>query len=608
MADMTQNIQILPEALCNQIAAGEVVERPASVVKELVENALDAGAGCIRVEVEKGGKRLIRVTDDGCGMGREDAFLCLERHATSKVRSEQDLFRLRTLGFRGEALPSIAGVSRLTLRTRTADHLAGWEIQADGGTIRRTGEVGTPAGTSIEVRNLFFNTPARRKFLRRDETELGHVGDVMTRLALGHPGVRFRFAHDDRVLWEVNRQTALRERAAELLGRAAVRDMVPLDVTGGDGLRLHGLVSRPNLSRSGNSGMYTFINGRFIRDRVVQHALAEGYRHLLARGRYPVVVLFLELDPAQVDVNVHPTKHEVRFRAQAGVHDFIMQSLRERLQAATPQSPSRRDAVAAKPTLPKRPGTSERVAEPAFSYPVAQTEAPSSPRQEESLEPLESAKPDEPGDSVFRMPEQQVGTEGAEGFFSSLEVIGQYQRSYLVCQANGELILIDQHAAHERITFERIKKQYQAKDVERQLLLFPLVMEFEFRQARLIDEMAEQLHQLGFDLEHFGGNSYALKGVPRLLHEADSERLMRDVVEDLAVIGASERVDDALECILLKMACHGSVRAHQRLAPAEMKALLVELDRTPFNGNCPHGRPTFLRWSLAELERLFKRA
>jgi DNA mismatch repair protein MutL len=552
------------------------------------------------VEVEKGGKRLIRVTDDGCGMGREDAFLCLERHATSKVRSEEDLFRLRTLGFRGEALPSIAGVSRLTLRTRTADHLAGWEIQADGGTIRRAGEVGTPAGTIIEVRNLFFNTPARRKFLRRDETELGHVGDVMTRLALGHPDVRFRFAHDGRVLWEVNRQAALRERAAELLGRSAVRDLVTLDVTGDDSLRLHGLIGRPSLSRSGNSGMYTFINGRFIRDRVVQHALAEGYRHFLARGRYPVVVLFLELDPAQVDVNVHPTKHEVRFRAQAGVHDFIMQTLRGRLQLAPP-TPSQPDAVAMQPPPTTVSCSSETVAEAAFSYPVSEKEAPASPREEAP------ALPGEADDAVFHMPDCQAVAGGTKGFFSSLEVIGQYQCSYLVCQADDELILVDQHAAHERITFERLKQQYRAKEVERQLLLFPLVMEFDFRQARLVGEKAEQLHQLGFDVEHFGGNSYALKGVPRLLHEADSERMVRDIVEDLAVIGTSERVDDALECILLKMACHGSVRAHQRLAPAEMKALLGKLDRVPFNGNCPHGRPTFVRWSLVELERLFKR-
>ncbi len=329
---MKQKIRILPEQLCNQIAAGEVVERPSSVVKELVENSLDAGATEIRVEVEKGGKRLIRILDDGVGMGREDLFLCLERHATSKISSEADLFRLGTLGFRGEALPSIAAISRMKLQSRFREAEEGWEIYAEAGVVKRTGAVGIPWGTAIEVRDIFFNTPARRKFLRKDETELGHIGEVVTRLALARPEVQFRLVHNGRPLIEAYRQTSLPERIAALLGRPLLQNLVSLSTEGGGGLRLGGFISRPEANRATTGFIYTFINGRYIRDRVVQHAILEGYRHLMVRGRYPIAVLFLEVDPALVDVNVHPTKHEVRFREQAQVHDFIASAVRESLK------------------------------------------------------------------------------------------------------------------------------------------------------------------------------------------------------------------------------------------------------------------------------------
>lgn len=627
---MSQKIHILPETLCNQIAAGEVVERPASVVKELVENALDAGADRIQVEIENGGKRLIRVTDNGCGMSREDAFLCLERHATSKVREEQDLFRLTTLGFRGEALPSIAAVSRLALRTRMPEALEGWEIVAEGGTVKRASAAGVPPGTTIEIRNLFFNTPARRKFLRRDETELGHVGETLTRLALSCPEVRLRFVHNGRLLWEANRQKALLERAAELLGRETARDLLPLDVQGAENLRLHGLISRPALSRSGLGGMYTFINGRYIRDRVVQHALGDGYRNLLPRGRHPVLVLFLEVDPAQVDVNVHPTKHEVRFRQQAQVHDFVAQALCERLRTASPADD--RPAVAMPFADPSPPagGTApfSKAANdpppPTLTRPAPapkhrpETAAPAAtPRVEEARGPYAEREdlpaeaespPDPPPSPLFAEPAGPVGQGESRGFFSGLEIIGQYQNSYLVCQSGQDLILVDQHAAHERIGFERLRQQYLAGAVEGQLLLFPKVLEFDFRQARVVEENRDTLARLGFDLEHFGGNAFALKELPRMLQEADAESLVRDLVEELTAIGSSRRVEIELERILLKMACHGMVRAHQRLAGEEMRALLDTLDDTPFNSHCPHGRPTFLRWTLGEVERLFKRA
>lgn len=628
---MSQTIHILPESLCNQIAAGEVVERPASVVKELVENSLDAGATRIQVDIESGGKRLIRVADNGCGMSREDAFLCLERHATSKVRAQQDLFRLTTLGFRGEALPSIAAVSRFCLRTRVAESVEGWEIVVEGGTVKRSCAAGVPPGTTMEIRNLFFNTPARRKFLRRDETELGHVGETLTRLALSCPEVCLRFTHNGRMLWEVNRQKRLVERVAELLGRDAVREMMPLEQSGPGDMRLHGLVSTPRLNRSGLGGMYTFINGRFIRDKVVQHALADGYRNLLAKGRYPVLVLFLEVDPSQVDVNVHPTKHEVRFRQQAQVHDFIVEALRARLKKSSPplQKVSTADTFTRpvrQPAVFPKTGTSSGTPDKGLSDAPAIKSSVSTARptsdstcvqepKEPYLPPAANgeglvAKTGSSGEGLFDTDgcEDLQGPDGSGGFFAGLHIIGQYQNSYVVCQSGQDLVLVDQHAAHERIGFEQLKQQYRAGSVERQLLLFPVILEFDFRQARLVEEHGDALFRLGISLESFGGNAFALKEVPRMLKESDAERLVRDVVDELAAIGRSKAVEIELERILLKMACHGMVRANQRLTREEMQALLETLDKTPFSSNCPHGRPTYLRWTLGELERLFKRA
>ncbi len=599
---MTQKIQILPEKLCNQIAAGEVIERPASVIKELVENSLDAGATTIRIEVEKGGKRLIRVTDNGSGMSRDDAFLCLERHATSKLRSENDLSCLRTLGFRGEALPSIAAISRMLLRTRQQEALEGCEIYLEGGTVRRAEAAGTPVGTTIEVRNLFYNTPARRKFLRRDETELGHIADTVTKLALARPEIQFQLAHDGRLLIDVNRHRTLPERVAQLLGPAFLKEMVPVD-SAADGRRLHGLISRPETSRSTAGSMFTFINGRYIRDRVVHHALREGYRNLIMKGRHPVVVLFLEMEPEQVDVNVHPTKHEVRFREQAAVHDFIACAIRDTLRPSS--------WVRGGPSLPG-PASVAPEGERAESRRSASS-APSASR-EPGFEPvagvqeeLTGYRPAEsrPGSAMHppRRPEQ----EEQAGFFGGTTIIGQYRDSYIICQGGDDLLLIDQHAAHERIVFEKLRTQYRASGVERQMLMFPLVLEFDFREGAVVAEHLELLERLGFEIEPFGGNTFAVKAVPHLFTEGETERLIRDVVGELATIGKTSQVEQALNRLLMLMACHRVVRANQVLSLAEIRALLAELDEVPFNAQCPHGRPVMQRLTLADVERMFKR-
>lgn len=614
---MGQKISILPENLCNQIAAGEVVERPASVVKELLENSLDAGATEIRIEVEKGGKRLIRVIDDGEGMSRDDALLCLERHATSKIRRSEDLFQLHTLGFRGEALPSIAAVSRFSLRTRSAESLEGWEFYAEAGTMRKAGAAGCPTGTTIEVRDLFFNTPARRKFLRRDETELGHVADVVTKLALACPEVQFHLSHNGRTLVDVYRQGSLPERVGSLLGRPVLQEMVKVSADGPDGLGLNGLISQPSAHRASGSAIYTFINGRYIRDRVVHHALLEGYRSVLEKGRYPLAVLFLTIAPELVDVNVHPTKHEVRFRDQRTVHGFISASVREALRpsdwlGADVQAPSETGAGAS--ALPEAPA--------APNPPPSQAPAAAEHRQriQESLQqyaarsPAASAVFDpskagvRPPATPFTLPERRRGESEETGFFSSLQILGQYRGSYILCQDGDDLLLVDQHAAHERIGFERLRRQFRHGRIERQNLLFPAVIELDFREAALLEEVRAELDRLGFELEPFGGKAFALKAVPALLAEADVERLVRDVAAEIGAVGKTGLIEEKLEDVLMLMACHGVVRANQALDPAQIKALLRDLDEVDFKTHCPHGRPVSKRITLGEVERMFMRA
>ena len=611
---MAQKIHILPENLCNKIAAGEVVERPASVVKELLENSLDAGAGDIRIEVERGGKRLIRISDDGEGMGREDAFLCLERHGTSKITCAEDLFNLRTLGFRGEALPSIAAVSRLTLRTRNAESAEAWEISSEGGIVRRAEAVGASRGTLLEVRDLFFNLPARRKFLRTDETELGHISDVVSKLALANPQVQFRLLHNERSLLELYRHTTLEERVAALLGRGVLRELLPLEWQG-EGLGLQGLISQPAHNRPTGSNIYTFINGRYIRDRVVQHAVMDGYRHLIVKGRYPVVVLFLTIDPALVDVNVHPTKHEVRFRDQRLVHDCIAEAVRSVLRPSDwLPSPAAKQAlsppaVAAVPAAAADFAPQPRVSQSHSDPGVVQGVQEALSR----YAPCPSAQPDQ----VWRRPVAESSqptlltasaAPGESGFFSGLTVLGQYRRSYILCQDGDDLILIDQHAAHERIGFERLRAEYQQGALARQTLLFPAVLEFDFREAALFQNHLTDLERLGFEIEPFGGKAFLLKAIPHLLASSSAEQLVRDVVNEVATIGRSALADEGIEAVLILMACHGVIRANQTLAPEQIRALLRDLDGVDFQAHCPHGRPVMKRLPLIEIERMFKRS
>ena len=651
---MATKIRILPENLTNKIAAGEVVERPASVAKELVENALDAGSKEVVVEIESGGRRLIKISDTGSGMSREDALLALERHATSKIACDEDLFSLSTLGFRGEALPSIASVSRLTISTRTDDNLEGTEIYAEGGRIKEVKACGMATGTVIAVRNLFFNTPARLKFMKSSETEAGHVGELLTRLAISRPEVRFSYLSDGKLIFRAL-DTDLKERVATMLGRPIAAFLYPVGWQDAGGLKVTGLAAAPECSRSAASHLYTYINGRFIKDKVVQHAILQAYRNFLERGRYPVVAIFIDIPPAEVDVNVHPTKHEVRFREQGRVHDAIQNAV-ESVLKSTPwlergtltggaASPGRGAApvVAARPgeapsaiaafdmSTPKVPDRADAIAQSPVSAPgtgaakvaeVRELLADYQARPQQPFRPHVQSSPQSPPAS--KVPPTAVGerfspplsgdiveipprNESVGGYFSSLSVIGQFNASYIVCQKGTELVLIDQHAAHERVAFERLKGEFASKEVDSQGLLFPEPIELSFRESAVLVEHQAELARLGFALDNFGGTTWLLKGVPQVLAGTECLRTIRDILEELGSLGRSRTFIDIQEDILARIACHSVVRGRRTLTQQEIAALFTQMDQTDFSSNCPHGRPVMQAITLAGIEKMFKR-
>ncbi len=606
---MSQRITILPETLTNKIAAGEVVERPASVIKELIENSLDAGATDISVEIIAGGRRRILVTDNGHGMSREDALLSLERHATSKIRVDSDLDRILTLGFRGEALPSIASVSRFSLATRESGTLEGTEIIVEGGRVRDVRACGMPAGTVIGVEQIFYNLPPRLKFMKSAETETGHVADVIARMAVSRPDVAFSCTSDERELLRLLRSD-LRWRLAQVVGRESSQHLYP--VKGGDGYAtVTGFVSGPALMRSGTQAIYTYVNGRFIRDKVVQHAVMQAYRGVIDRGRYPVVALFIETSPGEVDVNVHPTKHEVRFRRQADVHDAIQAAVEEVLRSspwlasappaaastadgATGQAYRQRIAAAAQASLslPLRPLYQPQTAEqsgPASATPV--------------VSPADNISVNEPAPPF--LPEQPP-TESA-GYFSSLSVIGQFHCEYILCQSDSELVIIDQHAASERVAYQLLKQQCQSGGIESQRLLFPETVELSYSEVAVATRFTTDLAGIGFDLEPFGGTTIMVSAVPRLVGKKDAILLVRDILAELERFGTSGAFNDALESLLSRIACHSVIRGAHPLEKRQIKELLYHMDHTDFAASCPHGRPVSYVVTLAGLQRIFKR-
>jgi DNA mismatch repair protein MutL len=576
----------------NQIAAGEVVERPASLVKELVENALDAGARQVLVDVEEGGLALVRVADDGCGMSAEDALLALERHATSKLADAAGLAAIATMGFRGEALPAIASVSRLRLDTCDGADGDGARLVVEGGRVVERGAIARARGTTVEVRDLFFNTPARRKFMRSPPAEAGHVSEAVARLALARGDVAISLRSAGRVAFATSAGAPLAERAAAALGREAAGHLVPVDATRGE-VRVHGAVTAPAHSEATGRALYLFVNGRYVRDRSAAHAVLRAFAGTLPPGRFPAGALFVELPLARVDVNVHPQKLEVRFADARGVQDALFHAVAEALRTApwlahAPLPPAGRGAAPAA-ALPPFALAGEDVAEV-----LAQARG-----GESAFAPLPGAN------AVLAFPRAAADAAPAgASYFGSLRYVGQHARTYLLCEApGGALVVVDQHASHERLLFHSLREAWRTRDLPVQPLLVPLVVTLPPAPARALEAAAADLAAVGLDVEPFGGDAFAVKGAPAALAGADLKALLADVAQQLEERGRGSALDEAIHDLLATMACHSAVRANQDLAPEEARALLAGLDAIDFKGRCPHGRPVVFEIPLADLER-----
>ncbi|OFE13712.1 DNA mismatch repair protein MutL [Pseudohongiella acticola] len=623
-------IALLSQRLANQIAAGEVVERPASVVKELLENSVDAGAVRIDVEVEQGGSKLIRIRDDGQGINKEDLALALSRHATSKIADLDDLENIASLGFRGEALASISSVSRLLLASRSADAVdsGGWQVEAAGQEMTPTlAPAAHPQGTTVEVRDLFFNTPARKKFLRTENTEFGRIDEVVKRLALSRFELGFSLRHNQRTVHQLQPAQSIQEKQRRIglvCGPAFLEHAVYIDIEA-SGLRLWGWVCLPTFSRSQPDLQYFYVNGRVIRDKLVSHAVKQAYRDVLFHGRHPAFVLYLELQPALVDVNVHPTKHEVRFRDQRLVHDFLFRSLHKALADVRPAD--HMESPSATTGMTETNATAES--------PVQQV--PLGLRLDENTGELYAPADDRPlsypggaglasaagsgssgGDrghwggapSVTSLADQSALYQqlSADAEIPPLGyALAQLHGVYILAQNQHGLIVVDMHAAHERITYEHMKSASDSQSIKAQPLLVPISIAVSQAEADCADAQASELAMLGFDIARVADESVIVRQVPSILARADIEQLVRDVLADVREHGRSERISAYRDELLSTMACHGSVRANRQLSIAEMNALLRDMERTERSGQCNHGRPTWVYQSMADLDKLFLR-
>ena len=614
------SIRALPDTLINQIAAGEVVERPASVVKELVENALDSGASRVDIDLEEGGARLIRVRDDGSGIAPEELALAVSRHATSKIASLDDLEGVLTLGFRGEALPSIASVSRFVVTSRRPGDGHGTSLAVDGGEVGNAAPKAHPPGTTIEVRDLFFNVPARRKFLRAERTELSHIEEWLRQLALARPDVELRVAHNGKPSrrWKgdadmLGKAGMGHMRLHETLGEDFARHALPVEHSGA-GLRLHGWIAEPSYNRASTDQQYLYCNGRGIRDRSVAHAVKQAYSDVLFHGRQPAYVLFLELDPRRVDVNVHPAKHEVRFRDARLIHDFVYRTLQSvlaqtragqsgALQAATPAAADQGAGAGAqlqpypwhRPQAPLGLQVADQSVGLAALYSV-RPESVSSAAPDHSV-PL--ASPSMPASSEATLPPLGYA-------------VAQLHGIYILAECSAGLIVVDMHAAHERIGYEKLKRAHDGEGLRTQPLLVPATLAVSEREADVAEREAPTLATLGFEVTRSGLQSVTLRSVPALLAHGDVEALFRDVLADLREHGGDSplggiRVSAARDELLSTMACHGAVRANRRLTLPEMNALLREMEITERSGQCNHGRPTWAHFSLTDIDRWFLR-
>ena len=649
-------IHVLSESVANKIAAGEVVERPASVVKELLENSLDAGSTRIRINVEAGGKKLIQIADNGCGMVRDDALLAFERHATSKIRDAEDLLSVATLGFRGEALPSIASVSRLKLETRAPEDKSGTIIEINGGKIYKVEEAGLPEGTSITVRDLFFNTPARKKFLKSESTELSHIASLVTHYALAHPDKHFELHSATNAMLVAPPVAGSSERVYQVFGKEVLDQLIPvaavqpLERVGlpqpppwrreaseeGESaspepgeLRVHGFVSKPEIQKLNRNSIYIFVNGRLIRDRLVQHALTEAYRNILPPTVFPVVLLFLEMPSGEVDVNVHPSKTEVRFRQQTVTHDFVRDSVRTALMKARPV-PQFAAEINAHPTASPsltpgaRPNPVDISAWRAANLPPGfELQPPVLPPETERLQFGADGISVETNAAVAvaRLPQEVVPgdtcapplAEEAEPVsdfapsLATLKPLGQIRDSFILAVNPEGLWIIDQHVAHERVLFEKVRRQRTAQKVESQRLLMPLVLELTPAQQAVFAEISEELNQNGFEAEPFGARSVAIKIAPAGVDAPQIEKMLHELLDQFAREEQSLNLEKIRTRIAATIACHAAIKVNMPLEQNKMEWLLQELAKTDCPMTCPHGRPVVLRYSMKDIQKAFKR-
>jgi len=649
-------IHILSEPVANKIAAGEVVERPASVVKELLENALDAGSTRIKIQVEAGGKKLIQITDNGCGMVRDDALLAFERHATSKIQNAEDLLNVSTLGFRGEALPSIASVSRLRLETHAAEDSAGTVVEINGGKIFKVEEAGLPLGTSITVRDLFFNVPARKKFLKSESTELSHIASLVTHYALAHPDKHFELHSATNAMLIAAPVADQSERVYQIFGKETLDQLLPAvarlpleriglpqpppwrreEAEGEEGpkdageLRLRGFVSKPEIQKLNRNSIFVFVNGRLIRDRLVQHALIEAYRNIIPPTVFPVVLLFLEMPNGEVDVNVHPSKTEVRFRQQTVVHDFVRDSVRAALIKVRPVpqfTTQIRAHPSASPALTPgaRPGDAGASAgwrvlyEPAASGGFALTAPFPQPANERfrfegglaieanaavSVARAPAAVPDD--GCVAAIPDEPEESSLAPNL-ATLKPLGQIRNSFIVAANSEGLWIIDQHVAHERVLFERVLKQRSMQEVESQHLLMPLLVELTPAQQAVFTEISDELKLNGFEAEPFGTRTIAVKIAPAGLEASQIEHMLHELLDQFSREEQKLNMEMVGNRIAASIACHAAIKVNMPLEQNKMEWLLAELAKTDCPMSCPHGRPVVLQYSMKDIQRAFKR-
>ena len=601
-------IHSMPVQLVNQIAAGEVVERPAAVVKELLENSLDAGATKISIDIEQGGTKLIRITDNGHGIHKDDLALSLSPHATSKIHSLDDLEQVTSLGFRGEALPSIASVSHLQMTSCWQGGDETWQLTMDNSKASDIAPAANQAGTTIEVRDLFFNVPARRKFLRTEKTEFSHLDDVVKRISLSHFNVDISLRHNQRVVKQLRaatNQAQQEKRIVEICGPAFIEQAVHMDFEY-EGFRLWGWIAQPTFSRSQADMQYFYVNGRVVKDRLVTHAVRQAYADVLFHGRHPAYVLFFECDPATVDVNAHPGKHEVRFRQGRQVHDFLFRAIHKSIAeitvgdtgshefghfsntAASSSSGQNINQSGAAPFQPSQASMSLAVAEQRRAY-------------------TGFASNDEVN-SFIENSQRQIQPETEDG---QLPVLGfakaQLHGIYILAENAQGLVLVDMHAAHERITYERLKSAQQDKGIQSQPLLVPITLSVSSKEAQLVEDNAEAFTQLGFEVDRVADESIKVRQIPVILSNSDVEKLLRDVLSDLLIHGSSSRIENETNEILSTMACHGSIRANRKLTIEEMNALLRDMEITERSGQCNHGRPTWIQLTIDELDKLFMR-